>query len=161
MTRTLATACAVIACASVPAAASAASAPPVLQRFQITLGAGAAPVTASGLVVSGRGTATPTSPTGFSLSFPTGPGFLTETVQHTVGGLGPGCVELLSQSGTFTFSYDPAAEPGVQFGGIGTFTSKSLTIYQQAAGGGCDTTTAPLVRLGTVNAGATQLFVSV
>jgi hypothetical protein len=150
----------VIACA-VPAAASAASAPPVLQRFQIALGAGAASATASGAVVNGAGTATPTSPTSFSLSFPTGPGFLTETVQHTVGGLGPGCVELLSQSGTFTFSYDPDAEPEVQFGGIGTFTSNSLTVYQQAAGGGCDTTAAPLVRLGMVNAGATQLFVAI
>jgi hypothetical protein len=159
MTRKLATACAAVAGAAGLYAAPAVAAPArVLQRFQISLAGAASPVTATGLALNGAGTATPSGPASFAMSFPTGPASLTESVQQTVGGLGPGCVDIRRESGTFTFSYSPTAQPGLRFGGNGTFTSSSLTIYHQNAGGGCDTAGAPLFQFGSVDAGATEVF---
>jgi hypothetical protein len=159
MRKTLVAASAMVTFAvTLAATAEAASADPVLQRFKISIVNQTSQVKASGIVVNDRGTATPTSATSYQLSFPSGPGDLTETVQSTTGGLGPGCVERLSQTGTFEFSYTPTAQPGLRFGGDGTYTQSSLTIFHRLLGGGCDTAAPPVFRRVTVDAGATFVF---
>jgi hypothetical protein len=146
---------------AIAAAAARAAADPVLQTFDIRV-AGPFPgqVTANGAAVTGRGTATPTSATSYSLLFPTGPGSLTETVVHTTGGIGAGCVERLSQSGTFKFSYFPTAVVRLRFGGSGTYTQSSVTVYLPLLRGGCDTTT-PLQHTASVHAEATEVVFAV
>jgi hypothetical protein len=159
MRRTVLTAWVAVAFVSAGAAtARAAASDPVLQSFHINVVNHPGRVVASGIVLNSTGTATPTSPTSYNLTFPGGPGRLTETVTDSVGGIGPGCVQKLSQSGTFTFSYAPTAVLGLVFGGTGTYTQNSFTVYRLLPGGGCDTSALPLLRNATVDAAATRVF---
>jgi hypothetical protein len=144
-----------LAAASIGAAGAAAQVP-VLQQFQIRITNQISRATARGLAVNDAGTATARSPTSYSLSFPSGPGNLFETPTSTVGGLDAGCVERLTQTGTFVFFFLPNSAPGIEFVGSGSYTQTSTTIYRSLAGGGCDTSRV-LLRNVTVNAGATEV----
>ncbi len=137
-------------------AAGAAAQDSVLQQFQIRITDQLSRATARGLAVNDAGTATASGPTSYSLSFPSGPGNLFEIPTSTVGGLDAGCVERLTQTGTFVFFFLPNSRPGLEFVGSGSYTQTSTTIYRPLASGGCDTSK-PLLRNVTVSAGATQV----
>jgi hypothetical protein len=103
MRKTLAAAVAILVTGGATAAGAATGDTPA-QRFKIEIVNQTSRALASGAVVNGQGTAAQTGPASFELRFPgAGPANLTVSPATVVRSISAGCLERLSESGTFSF----------------------------------------------------------
>lgn len=139
-----------------PAAAAPLPSAPVVKQFTVLMTKQLNVVITNGSNPAGVGQVAATSPTSFKMTFPAGPGTLTLT--PTISGVAAPdarCTATSKQSGTFSFTFTPTAQPGFAFGGSGGYVEYMVVTYERH-GKRCDSNHVRNT-LTIIDAGATEL----